>query len=421
MTQFREVEQISAEDKKFTTEIITEILIKYDNQVNREDIKDFCASFIQERDVIKEQDRVIGDINESFDTIDLISSYHQDLNNAQKKGKSKLNWFKSTIKTLFNIHDARKIGKIVQEVQSALAKSNNQHLSLLLEEKVENLTSMEETQFEDITQEIATPQLSEEFRSEHSLSSNENQSLLQEDNIDVYTPMDEISFEGTNQQVATGELLKELENNSLLSTISLAQQFNSLTNNFNPNNSNPIEIVKGYFEGELDNDDGTLTKLSTLGVLVAKEEGHLEILEDANPTAIAVMVDMGLFMAKVSCKLAQGKLKVGKALEYISDRAISDTGVLFEKVAKVKSQLVGTQIGVAVGTAFGPVGTVIGATVGSVAGKLAGNKISQGIRSGTKKVANFAKKAVKKTVEVATKVANKVSNSIKSGWKKLFG
>ena len=131
---------ISPQEKDHLIKVITEVLTKYDSQVEKQDISDFTNQFIEQRETLKTLENVnsfLSEVNSSFTAIDSIHEYHKDLINAQNQGKSKLTWLRATIGSITTIKDIQKIDKITHEVQSALIKSNNQHLSFLLNESVE--------------------------------------------------------------------------------------------------------------------------------------------------------------------------------------------------------------------------------------------------------------------------------------------
>ncbi|MFN6525829.1 glycine zipper domain-containing protein [Nostoc sp. ChiSLP03a] len=369
MTISTKRELISVQEKEYAAKVISEILIKYDAQVDKQDVKEFCHEFVEERDGLKETDKVISEVNDGLEAIDFIESFHRDLIDAQNKGKSKLSYFKASIKSITNIKDTREIAKIVREIQSELAKTNNKQLSSLLNEDVE-----------------------------------------------VFSPV----REPTNEQAVFSETIGSIQNNSLLTTVSIGQQVESLVKNFGSENNNSISIAKQYFEDDFDDNDLVIKKLVTSGFIVAKDEFHIEALHNIDATGIAVMVDMGMTLAKVGYKVAQGKMKVAKAMDYIADRAIAGMGVMAEKVVKVKSTLTGATIGASIGSAFGPVGAVVGAVAGAAVGKLAGNQIAQGIRTGVKKVREVAESTVKniveRTVQVAQNTVKAVTNTAQKVW-----
>jgi uncharacterized protein YcfJ len=374
MTTSTKREFISDQEKEYAARVVSEILTKYDAQVDKQDVKEFCTEFVEERDGLKETNKVISEVNDGLEAIDSIESFHRDLIDAQNQGKSKLSWFKATIKSITNIKDTREIAKIVGEVQSELAKTNNKQLSSLLNEDVE-----------------------------------------------VFSPV----REPTNEQAVFSKTISSIQNNSLLNTVSIVQQAESLVKNVGSGNDNSISIAKQYFEDDFDNDDLVIKKLVTSGFIVAKEEFHIEALHDIDATGIAVMVDMGMTLAKVGYKVAQGKMKVAKAIDYIADRAIADTGVVIQHIAKVKSTLAGAKVGAVVGSIFSPIGAAVGAVVGATVGKLAGNRIAQEVKTGIKKVANVAKNKVKevveKTVKAAENTAKAVTNGVKKLWNTVFG
>lgn len=264
----------------------------------------FCTDFVQQRDKIIDPSIVIGNVNRGLNTIDSLESSHRDLIDAQNRGKSKLSWLKANIKAITHINDVRKIVEIVQSIQAELAKSNNQHLSSLLAEDVE-----------------------------------------------VFPEMPAREFTGINEQIAVQELLGEVQNNSLLTTISCAQQIESVVEHFNTNNENVSEVAKNCFEGELGNDSELVAKkLVTCGVIVADNEFPIEALDGMDAPQIATVVDMGVTVAKEGYKLAQGKMQLTKAMEYIYDRAVADIEVVTKTVVQLKSQLMGTQIGAMIGS-----------------------------------------------------------------------
>lgn len=261
------VTTLSPQEQEHLNKVITEILAKYDRQVDKQSVEEFTTQFIQERNTIKDVDNFLGDVNRAFGRLDQINSYHQDLINAQKKGKSKANWLKAIIKSTTNIENVQKIGKIVQEVQFALAQSNNQHLASFLDENV--------------------------------------------DDVEIFTPMAEREFEGINEQIIVQDLLGEVQNNSLLNIISTAQTIESLSNKTNDFDGNVSKVAQNCFEGELGNNEELLAKkLVTTAVLVADAEFPMEALDGVNASEVAMMVDMGITLSKVAYKVVQGEMSV---------------------------------------------------------------------------------------------------------------
>jgi hypothetical protein len=367
------VTTLSPQEQEHLNKVITEILAKYDRQVDKQSVEEFTTQFIQERDTIKDVDNFLGDVNRAFGRLDQINSYHQDLINAQKKGKSKANWLKAIIKSTTNIENVQKIGKIVQEVQFALAQSNNQHLASFLDENV--------------------------------------------DDVEIFTPMAEREFEGINEQIIVQDLLGEVQNNSLLNIISTAQTIESLSNKTNDFDGNVSKVAQNCFEGELGNNEELLAKkLVTTAVLVADAEFPMEALDGVNASEVAMMVDMGITLSKVAYKVVQGEMSVSEGLEYIADRAIADIGIVIETVAKLKIEYVAAGIGAAVGTVFGPVGMMIGGFVGHGIGKVTGAYIAPKIRQGVQKLREVATPVIKNVVQKVQKTVEKVKEGAKKLW-----
>lgn len=370
-----QVTTLSPQEQEHLTQVINEILTKYDHEVDKQTVEEFTSEFVEQRDTLKDTNKLLGEINKGFSTIDQINQYHQDLINAQSKGKSKASWLKTMIKTATNIKDVRKIGKIVQEVQSALAQSNNQYLASLLDEKEGN------------------------------------------EDIEIFTPMPERDFEGINEQAITQDLLGEVQNNSLLTIVSTAQTIQSLTDK-TTFDGNVSKTAQNCFEGELGNNDELLVKkLATAGVMIADAEFPIEALDGMNGQEIGMMVDMGITITKVGYKLSQGKIKPMEAVEYICDRAIADTALVISTIAKVKIKYVSATIGASVGTIFGPVGMFVGGVVGYGVGKVTGKFIAPAIQQGVKKVAKVVKPMVKQVVQKTVKVDQKTGKAIKKGAK----
>lgn len=350
---------IPPQGRKTTEQIISEILVNYQEHTDRDNIQDFCRDVIDKRQGIKDKAKTLGDINNALDTIDLIDSYHQSLISAQEQGKSKINWLESTLEEITDIESVEKRGEIVQEIQEALVFANNQQLASLSGEPTS-----------------------------------------------VYSPLKEIEVEGINKPRVLKQVLDDIQNNTMLSSISIAQQFDTLSDHWNPDDYDDYSFsVNTYFNQDLDNLgnnlDNNLTKLVTLGTIVAKEEGHLDLLEGVDSAEIAVMVDRGLTLNKIGYKLGKGEMSVIKAVEHLYDRAVAAICTLVSLKAKTVGSLLGKSIGAALGTEFGPIGTKVGGMVGSFIGKIAGNTIGQTIATGIKKVANFGKEAVTKTVTKA--------------------
>ncbi|WP_107668996.1 hypothetical protein [Cyanothece sp. BG0011] len=170
-------------------------------QVDKKEVEVFCTNFVEQRDKIQELSIVIDEVNLGLNTIDSLENYHRDLTNAQKKGKSKVNWLKANLKAITNIKDIRKIGEIVQSIQAELINSNNQHLSSLLDENVE---------------------------------------LFPEISPGEITRIDE-------ETEAVQGLLGNVQNNSLLTTLSCVQQIESVVEHLDTNNQNVSQVAKDCF------------------------------------------------------------------------------------------------------------------------------------------------------------------------------
>lgn len=366
---------MSPQDQEYFKKVILEVLTKYDSQVDQKSVTDFVTDFVQQREHIQDVNNVLTSINSAFSTIDSINYYHQGLINAQKKGTSRVSWLKATIKTATNIKDVRKIGKIVQEVQASLAKSNNQYLSEFLGEDIE-----------------------------------------------IFQPIPEREFLGIHEQAMTQELLDEIQNNSLMSLISTEQTIESLSNKINIINPDPLKIINNFFEGDLgDTDESLVTKLVTSSIIIANAELNIPELHDIDPVGIAVMVDFGLTFTKVSYKLGQGKITMAKAMDYLYDRSVADTAIVLGNLTKIKTKYITTAVGAAIGSAIYPVvGTVIGGTVGAIVGEIAGEKIKKGVRTGAKNFGSVAKKEVPKVVERAFEKVKQVGTQLQEGGKKFL-
>lgn len=365
---------MSPQDQEYFKKVILEVLTKYDSQVDQKSVTDFVTDFVQQREHIQDVNNVLSSINSAFSTIDSINYYHQGLINAQKKGTSRVSWLKATIKTATNIKDVRKIGKIVQEVQASLAKSNNQYLSEFLGEDIE-----------------------------------------------IFQPIPEREFLGIHEQAMTQELLDEIQNNSLMSLISTEQTIESLSNKINIINPDPLEIINNFFEGDLgDTDESLVTKLVTSSIIIANAELNIPELHDIDPVGIAAMVDFGLTFTKVSYKLGQGKITMARAMDYLYDRSIADIGIVIGNLAKIKTKYITTFVGATIGSFIFPVvGTVIGGTVGAIVGEIAGEKIKKGVRTGAKKIGSVAKKEVPKVVERAFEKVKQIGTQLQERGKKL--
>lgn len=366
---------MSPQDQEYFKKVILEVLTKYDSQVDQKSVTDFVTDFVQQREHIQDVNNVLTSINSAFSTIDSINYYHQGLINAQKKGTSRVSWLKATIKTATNIKDVRKIGKIVQEVQASLAKSNNQYLSEFLGEDIE-----------------------------------------------IFQPIPEREFLGIHEQAMTQELLDEIQNNSLMSLISTEQTIESLSNKINIINPDPLEIINNFFEGDLgDTDESLVTKLVTSSIIIANAELNIPELHDIDPVGIAAMIDFGLTFTKVSYKLGQGKITMARAMDYLYDRSIADIGIVIGNLAKIKTKYITTFVGATIGSAIFPlVGTVIGGTVGAIVGEIAGEKIKKGVRTGAKKIGSVAKKEVPKVVERAFEKVKQVGTQLQERGKKFL-
>lgn len=372
----QKVTTLSPQEQEHLTQVINEILTKYDGQADKQSVEEFTTQFVQQREISTDTSELLSSINRGFGTIDQINGYHQDLINAQSGGQSKVNWLKTMIKTATNIKDVRKIGKIVQEVQTALAESNNHYLASLLDENIGD--------------------------------------------VEIFTPMPERDFEEINEAIIVQDLLSEVQTNSLLNVISTAQTVESLTKKINDVDGNVIEVAKQCFEGEMGNNEETLVKkLATAGVMIADAEMPIQALDGVNASEVAMIVDMGITLSKVGYKVSQGKMAVGKAIEYIADRAIADTAVVVSTIAKLKIEYVAAGMGTAVGTVFGPVGMAIGAFVGHGVGKVTGAYIAPKIEQGIKKVAQVAKPMVRQVVQKTVEVAKQAGKTITEGAKKV--
>lgn len=370
MTSSNKGELISDREKKYVTKVIGEILTKYDAKVRQQDVEEFCEDFVKERDGLKETNKVIKEVNEGLETIDSIESFYQDLVRNQDQGKSKLHWFKATIKNITNIKDAQEIAKIVGEIQSEFNKANNKQLSSLLDEEVTVFAAVQKS---------------------------------------------------TDAQEVCSRALGSIQNNSLINIVSVGQQVESLVKNFGFDSENSINIAQKYFEDDFSNEDLKLKKLITCGLVVASEESHIDALDGVDGAEIAVMVDMGLTIAKVGCMLSQGKIKANEALKHIYDRSIAGGCALVKRAFEAKGMIAGATIGGTIGTVFGPIGTAVGGTVGAVAGKYAGNYISKPVTNGIKRLAKRAKAPLMKAVENVGKGIRRGVEKIGSFFNTLIG
>lgn len=360
---------ISPQAQEYLTKVISEIFVKYDAQVDKKEIDTFCADFVQQRDKIQEPSSVIGAVNLGLNTIDSLESYHQNLTNAQQKGQSKVNWLKTNLKTITRIDDVKRIGEIVQSIQAELIKSNNKNLTSLSDEEVE------------VFPEISAKEITE--RSE--------------------------------ETEAVQNLLGEVQNNSLLTTISYAQQSDSVVEDLDTNNQNVSVVAQNCFQGELGNNSELVAKkLVTCGLIVAKNEFSIPIqaLDGMNAPQIAIVVDMGVTMAKLAYKVSQGEMRVNKAMEYMYDRSIASICVITQTVIQLEGQFVGAEVGALIGSTFGPAGTIIGALGGTLIGRFAGKTIAQGINVGTVKIGQFAKQSFVQAVNQAQKLTNKAKKAV---------
>ncbi len=360
---------ILPQEKEHLTNVITEIFVKYDAQVDKKEVEVqvFCTDFVRQRDTIQDPSIVIGDVNWGLNTIDFLESSHQDLMKAQNRGKDKGNWLKANLKAITNIKDIRKIGETVQQIQAELIKSNNQHLSSFCNENVELFPEI---------------------------------------------PAKEITGVYEETEAVQG-LLGTVQNNSLLTTISCVQQIDSVVENLDTNNQNVSQVAQDCFEGELGNNSELVAKkLVTCGVIVANNEVPIQALDGMNTPEIAIAVDMGITIAKVAYKLAQGKMQVNKAMDYIYDHSVAAIGAVTQTVVQLETQLMGTQIGAILGSVFGPLGTLLGGIAGGVVGRLAGNPIAQSIKKGVVKIGQFAKESVIKVVEKVKQVGQKIGEEV---------
>ncbi|NEO69821.1 hypothetical protein [Moorena sp. SIO3H5] len=356
MTTMRDF--ILVQGRENTEKIISEILVNYQESDNRDNIQHFCKDVIDKRQKIKDKTKTLTDIKNALDTIDMIDSYHQSLINAQEQGKSKVNWLESTLEEITDIESVEKRRKIVQELHEALVLANNQQLASLSGEST-----------------------------------------------DVYTPLKQPEVEGINNpQVMEQQVLDDVQNNTMLSSISMGQPFDMLSDPLNLdlfNNFSFLDVAENYFNQYLGQVDNTFKQLVTLGTVVAKEEGHLGILEEADIAEIAAMVDMGLTLPQIGFKLGKGEITLIEAVEDLYDRQVAATSTLVSLNTKAVSWLSGTTIGATVGTVFGPIGTAVGGMLGSFTGKMAGKQIAPTIATGIQKVAKFGKETISKTFKKA--------------------
>jgi hypothetical protein len=202
-------------------------------------------------------------------------------------------------------------------------------------------------------------------------------------------------------------LLSDIQNNSLLNTISSAQQFQLIGQKlvFSPE-QNVVSILTNFFEGDLGNsEESIIVKLIAFAVMVADEEIPIEGIHDLDPTGIAVVVDSGVTLTKVAYHLSKGKISIQKALEYTYERAIADAGLLISAIWKAKTFAIATTTGAAIGMSLGPPGAVIGGLVGAALSKMSGKIVRTGIKEGTKQIHKASKDKVTQVIDRALKTA----------------
>lgn len=347
--------------------VITEVLTKYDCEVDHKKIEQFTENYARDRGSIKDISSFLGKINISFDAIDTIHEYHNSLINAQAQSTSKSGWLRSIIMNLTSIKDLQKVDQVTRDVQNILIKSNNNLLSLMLNQKVEVFDA-------------------------HNLHSS---------NISHY--QDNIT-----------ELLGDIQNSSYINTVSSAQQFELICNKLTlfPD-QNVLTVVNNFFEGDLGNaDESIIAKLIAFAFMLADEEVPIDGIHDLDPTGIAVMVDSGVIYPKIAYQLSKGKISIQRALEYIYERSIADSGLLLAAMLKAKTFTITTATCAAIGMSFGPIGGVIGGLVGASVSKVAGSTVKKGIKEGIKKIHEATKERVTQIIDKTIKAAEYVGQKV---------
>lgn len=414
------INSISEKEQKTIAKYTFQVLDRYQNSDKSLSLKDFFDLLLSERNDIKDKESVDVELQEAFNAIDLVNEYQSNLLNSRKKGKSKSGWLKETISSILKDNDPKEIGKIVFDLQSQLTDNNNAYLQLIQESMspwIENLYSSK-SEIENINSAVEDNKISSISLFKEAEIYNEYSS-----NSELFMPMAMMEYEGINKQLINSKILGDLQNNSLVASIHIAQQFHSVSKVFELDSLDIVDVSKNFFESELDIEDTTLSKLSAMSLILAKHEAHIAILERLSAFEIGIIADSGLFMAKVLYQLAQGKIRHDQAIEKLADKVISGAGAIFQQTIQLKTKIVGIQAGAMIGSVFGPIGIVVGAASGYVTGKAAGNGISEGIKSGVKKLSKIAQIALSNTIrsisEIKESIKNKVSG-VRSLLKRFF-
>ncbi|MDJ0732698.1 MAG: hypothetical protein QNJ47_01210 [Nostocaceae cyanobacterium] len=356
------IETLSDTNKEQVEQILADILLAYDEQHETKDVKQFCVDYLQEKQTYEDINTALMVVVDTQETLEQIESYHRDLEKSQQKGKSRINWFKNTIKELVNIEKGKKRNEIVAEVKDALTITSDQ-LSY------------------DVTHE----------------------------DVSLSTPLEDSSLDnGIHETVVATNLLGDIQNITALSTLVLAPQFENQSNKQYKQGN----IVTKAFEDELNSQtEKDLKTVLSIGTIIAKDQGLIEPLNTVDNIGIVSAIDMGITFVKTASKVASGKISPLKALDYLYNRATAIVSTAVRWKANVIGWAAGTELGAIIGTTFGPVGIAVGAIAGGVAGKIAGSKIGEQISKGVKTIANTLKTAVKKAWKGAKKVGNKIKNS----------
>lgn len=347
-------------------DIIAEMLEKYSNIQDKNNIDDFLTSVLTDSKAYKDESEISQTVKDISQTIDSISNGYQEIQEYKSKGLSSAIWLRDNLdKAVSHLAQTEK-DSVISSVKTAMSNSNNQMLKALTGES-------------SVTEIIPA------------LVTN--------------------SFSDLNKTAIANNFKEEIKANTLFGAIS----FEGIVPTFDGEHQE-VKAAKEYFENKLDcKSDDSFKKVVAAGVEIAKKKDMLPVyVAKMSTDQITSIVDNGVTTAKVAYKVASGDFEVTDATDYLIDRAASRVGTVIKKTCEKVGANVGAVAGATIGALFGPGGAAVGAVVGRVVGFVAGKVVGAVIVEGVKKVANFAKEVVRSCWEGAKSLASSAWESFKS-------
>ncbi len=336
-----EFEPLTDQDRKGIEQILTDMLSAYDKERDAKEVKQFCVDYAQQLNTYDDANAALSDVTCICDTIDCIDEEYHALREAGKRGTSRADWLRRVLQEHLRPEQGKTRNQCVTELQRSVADATTHLLRKLTKQDIP-----------------IAPQLKE-----YSLDN----------------PVD--------AQVTATHFADNVQHVAELSSMLFSEQFTQNGEGRHP----AIDVVKDFFESDLDSDNRNFKKVAASATVLAQKTGVLRTPKNMGTHEVAAAVDLGASTVKAAYKVATGERSALEGMEHVYDRATAATSEIIKHHASSIGGAIGMSIGAAVGTLFSAAGTIIGGQIGVMVGSMAGEKVGDFLSVGVKQLAEQAK------------------------------